>query len=107
MLASTVRMLLWDTGNDHGSMIPREWTRLARSFYRDRAELSDMLPPTPIGAADVTSDVDITPAAQLHNGRWIEPRFTETDAPDPMAGCADCPQRTISEDACCGAWSFY
>ena len=62
------------------------------------------VPPTPIGVADITESVEHSERAVFHNGRWIEPRFDEqTNTPDPFDGCVDCPQRTSTDGACCGA----
>ena len=92
LLATTTYLLVCGTGIDRSPGLPMDYPALLRSFFRERAALSDMLPPTPIGAADIREQVEHSERAVLHNGNWVEPRFTKLPGmPDPFDGCADCP----------------
>ncbi len=66
-LSTTLLLLIRYTGDEQ---MRQDYPSLVQSFYRDRAALPDLLPPTPIGAADITEPVDHSDAAVLHNGRW-------------------------------------
>ena len=80
LLATTVRVLLWRTGIQSECLLQLDYPALARSFYQERAALSDLLPPTPVGVADITGTVEPSERAVLHNGKWVEPETVRPDA---------------------------
>ena len=62
------------------TLIENDWAAWVRSYFRDRARLLDMLPPTPLGAADIREPIELADRVVMHEGRWHAPRFNEMPA---------------------------
>ena len=101
--ASSLRLLLWRTGFVSETLIENDWAAWVHMYFRDRARLLDMLPPTPVGAADIREPIELAERAVLHEGRWHAPRFNEMPAQAVAALplCDQCSEPVLSPHPGC------
>lgn len=101
--AFPLQMLLRGTGLGDG-LTDDQYRWLLRAFTERRAALPDLLPATPIGAADISTTAEPSDRAVRHGGKWIEPRFAEmsAEAVAALPACGDCGMPVLEPHPHCG-----